>query len=414
MNQKNLLTLGLIYRLRVLGMNKDYINYMAENNRGFNVLNSTVHIIINKTYVERLVESAYISEEDYSITETGRAALLLLNYITPMKANNFGNFFSLIEYIVSSQKIDKSNIVSVNVENNVLYGIKHEFFVDEKCLSSMTKGMFSTDSAYNTAVLNSINTLDKARAVGYASNITISNTKSLEFEICQELFNTFNDDSLNIVGGLVSIKTYRGETVFINSLIYKLISKNYSHLVPYVSGVDTSRVVFKDEQTGIIVGMIKCKKFSCQKEFIGTHDLNILKDKVYKNFSSKLTDGLNIAENLPVIVGSGFIEKAELNVEDFNKLLSVSFKDLRNTLRIVNKDNYFSDLDEGAVVSKIINERKGEYETFVSGIKEEMSKKLKALELINEYYIETQNAEKVQYYTDLIEDFSNKINNFHI
>ena len=410
-----LLTLGLIYRLRVLGWNKDYIDYIASNNRGFNILNSNSHVIINKIYIQYLIESGYIDGSDYSITDNGRTALLLLNYITPMKANNISNFFTPIEYIVSSQKTDKKNIISINIDNTVLYGIRDEFFVDEKCLSSMSKGMFGSDSSYNSAVLNSVNRLDKGRMMGYSSNITVSNTKSLEFEICQQLFNTFNDDFLNIIGGLIAIRPYKStETVFVNSLVYKLISRVHRHLIPYISSSDSSYVVFKDENTGNIAGVIKSKNFSCQKEIIGTYDLNILKEKLSKNYLGKLTDGLNVAENIPSIVGVGFIEKAELSSEDFKKLLSVPFKDLKNILRTINKDSYFNDLDESSVITKIINERKSDYETFTKSIKEEMSKKLKALELINEYYVETQNNEKVQYYLDLIDDFTNKINNFQI
>ncbi len=279
----------------------------------------------------------------------------------------------------------------------------------------MARGMFNSDSAYNSAVLNSINKLDKGRAVGYSSNITVSNTKSLEFEICQQLFNTFNDDSLNIVGGLIAVKPYKSsEPVFVNSLIYKLISRVHHHIIPYLSADDSTYVVFKEENTENVVGIIKTKNFSCQKEFIGTYDLNILKVKLNKNYSSKLHDGLNIAENSPSIVGAGFIEKAELTSEDFKKLLSIPFKDLRNILRTINKDNYFNELDETSVIGKLIMERQSDYEAFVSSIKEEMGKKLQALELINEYYIEIQNAEKVQYYSDLIDDFTKKINSFHI
>lgn len=410
-----LLTLGLIYRLKNLGWNKDYINYLSENNRGFNVLNSSSHIIINKIYINYLVDSGYINSEDYSITEIGRSALLLLNYVTPMKSSNMGNFFTPIEYIVSSQKIDKNNILYVNADNNALYGIRDEFFVDEKCLSGMAKGMFGSDSNYNSAILNSINSLNVGRSIGYSSNVTVSNTKSLEFEICQQLFNTFNDDSLNIVGGLIAIKTYKSnDIVFVNSLVYKLINRVYHHIMPYVSSSDGSYVVFKEEKTNRIVGIIKSKNFSCQKEFIGTYDLNVLKEKIYKTYSMKLSDGLNVAENLPSIVGVGFIEKAELSKEDFNKLLAVPFKDLKNILRTINKDNYFNDLDESSVISKLINERKGDYDSFVNSVKEEMGKKLKALEVINEHYIEQNNAEKVQYYSELIDDFTNKINNFQI
>lgn len=78
----------------------------------------------------------------------------------------------------------------------------------------MATGMFPNDSNYAVSISNSVNILRNAKAIGYTSNVTISNTKSLEFEICQNLFNTFNDESLNIFGGLIAIKHITQKNLF--------------------------------------------------------------------------------------------------------------------------------------------------------------------------------------------------------
>lgn len=96
------------------------------------------------------------------------------------------------------------------------------------------------------------------------------------------------------------------------------------------------------------------------------------------------------------------------------KLLSVPFKELRSALGIINKDNYFSELDVNEVIAKVISERKSDYDKFESDVKEQMGKKLKALEVINEYYVSTGNEEKKTYYFDIIESFKEKINNFRL
>ncbi|MBK7362956.1 MAG: hypothetical protein IPJ01_11730 [Micavibrio sp.] len=408
-----LLTLGLIYRLKILGWDKSYIDYIAVNNRGFNILNSNTHIKLNKGYVDNILNLGYIDNE-YSITESGRSALLLLNHITPIGTNNYSNFYATVSNIVSSQKIPKDKLVSIGINNNTLFGIRDEFYVGEKALSGMATGMFPNDSNYAVSISNSVNILRNAKAIGYTSNVTISNTKSLEFEICQNLFNTFNDESLNIFGGLIAIKTYNSkEFVYVNSLIYKLITTSYSDVTVYVSGSNSDYVLFKDG-SGETVAIIKSKNFSCQKEFIGTQDLALLLNKITKDYNVSLFRGLNISENQPNIIGVGFIEKAELSPEDYKKLLSVPFKELRSALGIINKDNYFSELDVNEVIAKVISERKLDYDKFESDVKEQMGKKLKALEVINEYYVSTGNEEKKTYYFDIIESFKEKINNFRL
>ena len=70
--------------------------------------------------------------------------------------------------------------------------------------------------------------------------------------------------------------------------------------------------------------------------------------------------------------------------------------------------------DENEIIAKTIKQRKGDYHIFESGVKEEMGKKLKALMVIQQYYITTGNAEKETYYFDLVERFKEKINNFKI
>jgi len=351
---------------------------------------------------------------DYSITESGRSALLLINHITPMKSNNYGNFYVTVSNIVSSKQLTQDKLVSIGIDNTSLFGIRDEFFVGEKALMGMSTGMFMSDINYNSGVLNSINLLKEAKAIGYLSNVTISNTESLEFEICQQLFNTFDDDSLNIIGGLVAIKTYNSkEAIYVNSLIYKLINKTYGNVTPYVSSSDSSYIVFKDD-SGNTVGVIKSKKYICQKEFIGTQDLQLLISKINKNYNSNVVQGLNISENQPNVIGIGFIEKSELTSEDFQKIMSVPFKELRSILGNLNRDNYFNELDLNEAIARVIVARKGDYDKFESDVKEEMGKKLKALEVINEYYTGVGNEEKKTYYFDLIEAFKNKIDNFRL
>jgi len=363
--------------------------------------------------IESILGLGYIDDE-YSITDSGRAALLLINHITPMKSNNYGNFYVTVSNIVSSKQLTQDKLVSLGIDNTSLFGIRDEFFVGEKALLGMSTGMFVSDINYNSSVLNSISLLKEAKAIGYLSNVTISNTESLEFEICQQLFNTFDDDSLNIIGGLIAIKTYNSkEAIYVNSLIYKLINKTYGNITPHVSGSDSSYIVFKDD-SGNTVGIIKSKKYICQKEFIGTQDLQLLLSKINKNYNSNVVQGLNISENQPNVIGIGFIEKAELTSEDFQKIMLVPFKELRSILGNLNRDNYFSELDVNEAIAKVITARKDDYDKFESDIKEQMGKKLKALEVINEYYTSTGNEEKKTYYFDLIEVFKQKIDNFRL
>ena len=408
-----LLTLGLIYRLKQLNWDKDYIDFISKKGRGFNILNSKTHIILDNSIINSLLDMNYI-DSDYSLTESGRSALLLMNYITPINANNYGNYFVSISNIVSKQNISKDNLLYISTGKSSLFGIRDEFFVDEKSLMGQSKGLFTNDSGYSLSVGNSLTKLNKAKVVGYTSNVTISNTQSLEFEICQNLFNTFNDDFYNVSGGLVGIMMYDSkEIIYINSLIYRLIKRNHNNITPYISETNKSYVVFKDFSDNI-VAIIKSKDFTCQKDFIGTKDISLLYNKINKTYSLQFAQGLDLSSNSPSIVGEGFIEKSELSADDFNKLITVGFKELKSTLRLLNKDEYYNELDENDIIAKIIAKRKDEYDVYLTGIKDEMGKKLMALEIISEYYNKIGNEDKKTYYYQLIEDYKEKINNFRM
>jgi hypothetical protein len=406
-----LITLGVLYRLKNLGWDKSYIDFIASKNRAFNVLNSDINITLNSLYIDDLLNLEFI-DESYSITDLGRSALLLLSYATPINSNNYGNFYVTISELISSQKIKKEDLVYVSADNTSFYGIKNEFFVDEKCLFGMPTGLFTLNSDYAITVKNSFDNLVLSRAVGYSTNIKISNADTLELEICNELYNTFNNDTLNVLGGLVSIQPYNSkEVVYVNSLTYSLIKVSHKNIYPYISKDDSSYVFFKNDLDKI-VGFIKTKKFSCYKEDIGTQDLSVLFNKINKNYSGKLIKGLDIGENKPVIIGVGFVEKAELSVEDYNKLLTVSFVELKSTLNSLNKDVYFSDLDEKSVIEKILKQRNKEYQKYLDSVKSEMNDKLLALELLKEYFISVGNGDKTIYYLGLIESYKEKITNF--
>lgn len=406
-----LLTLGLIYKFKNLGWDKNYINFIASNNRAFNVLNSKVNISLSRIYIEYLSENKYIDGEDYSLTEMGRTALSLLNYIVPMESFNYSNFFVSISNMISSQTILKENMLSISTGNSSLFGIRDEFFVDETALMGMATGMFSNDANYSLSIANSVSNLKKAKAVGYTSNISFTNT--LDFEICQELFNTFNNDMYNVIGGLVAIKTYNSiDTYFVNSLIYRLLSRN-GKITPYISESNKSFVIFKNA-SGNIIGIVKTKDFSCHKDYIGTQDISLLINKIIKTYSVKLNHGINYVDETPTVLGEGYVEKAEISIEDFNKMILVPFKELRSTLNLLNKDNYFSELNETEVLNKIIDQRKSDYHSFVEGVKDDMSKKLKAVEIIYSYFVSVGNEDKKSYYADLIQNYNNKIDNFRI
>lgn len=406
-----LLTLGLIYKFKNLGWDKNYINFIASNNRAFNVLNSKVNISLSRIYIEYLSENKYIDGEDYSLTEMGRTALSLLNYIVPMESFNYSNFFVSISNMISSQTILKENMLSISTGNSSLFGIRDEFFVDETALMGMATGMFSNDANYSLSIANSVSNLKKAKAVGYTSNISFTNT--LDFEICQELFNTFNNDMYNVIGGLVAIKTYNSiDTYFVNSLIYRLLSRN-GKITPYISESNKSFVIFKNA-SGNIIGIVKTKDFSCHKDYIGTQDISLLINKIIKTYSVKLNHGINYVDETPTVLGEGYVEKAEISIEDFNKMILVPFKELRSTLNLLNKDNYFSELNETEVLNKIIDQRKSDYHSFVEGVKDDMRKKLKAVEIIYSYFVSVGNEDKKSYYADLIQNYNNKIDNFRI
>ncbi len=406
-----LLTLGLIYKFKNLGWDKNYINFIASNNRAFNILNSKVNISLSRIYIEYLSENKYIDDEDYSLTEMGRTALSLLNYIVPMESFNYSNFFVSISNMISSQTILKENMLSISTGNSSLFGIRDEFFVDETALMGMATGMFSNDANYSLSIANSVSNLKKAKAVGYTSNISFTNT--LDFEICQELFNTFNNDMYNVIGGLVAIKTYNSiDTYFVNSLIYRLLSRN-GKITPYISESNKSFVIFKNA-SGNIIGIVKTKDFSCHKDYIGTQDISLLINKISKTYSVKLNHGINYVDETPTVLGEGYVEKAEISIEDFNKMILVPFKELRSTLNLLNKDNYFSELNETEVLNKIIDQRKSDYHSFVEGVKDDMRKKLKAVEIIYNYFVSVGNEDKKSYYADLIQNYNNKIDNFRI
>jgi hypothetical protein len=313
--------------------------------------------------------------------------------------------------MISSQTILKENMLSISTGNSSLFGIRDEFFVDETALMGMATGMFSNDANYSLSIANSVSNLKKAKAVGYTSNISFTNT--LDFEICQELFNTFNNDMYNVIGGLVAIKTYNSiDTYFVNSLIYRLLSRN-GKITPYISESNKSFVIFKNA-SGNIIGIVKTKDFSCHKDYIGTQDISLLINKISKTYSVKLNHGINYVDETPTVLGEGYVEKAEISIEDFNKMILVPFKELRSTLNLLNKDNYFSELNETEVLNKIIDQRKSDYHSFVEGVKDDMRKKLKAVEIIYNYFVSVGNEDKKSYYADLIQNYNNKIDNFRI
>jgi len=75
-----LLTLGLIYRLKQLGLDRSYITYIATNNRGFNILNSNTHIKLNQSLIESILGLGYI-DDDYSTLDFAEVqhVVVLLN-----------------------------------------------------------------------------------------------------------------------------------------------------------------------------------------------------------------------------------------------------------------------------------------------------------------------------------------------
>jgi len=407
-----LMTLGLLYRLKNLGWDKQYIDFIASKNRGFNVLNSNINISLNNVYVNELLNIGYV-DEDYSITESGRSALLLLNYATPINTNNNGNFYVTISELVSSQKLKKADLVYVSAKNTSFFGIKNEFFVDQKCLFGMNEKQFTLDTDYAIAASNSFDDdLVAARAIGYSSNIKISNNETLEFEICNQLYNTLNDDTINVLGGLVSIQPYNSnEVIYINSLFYSLIKVCHNNIYPFVSKTNSSYVFFKNNDDKI-VGFIKTKKFICDRENIGTQDLSILFNKINQNYSGKLLKGLNITEHKPLVVGVGFVEKAELTMEDYNTLLNVPFSELNSVLNTLNKDVYFSELNVKDIIEKIISQKAEDYTKYQESVKAEMNNKLLALELLQDYYTSVGEDNKINYYFGVIESYKEKITNF--
>ena len=407
-----LMTLGLLYRLNNLGWDKNYIDFIASKNRGFNVLNSNINISINNVYINELLNLGYV-DENYSITESGRSYLLLLNYASPINTNNNGNFYVTISELVSSQKLKKADLVYVSAKNTSFFGIKNEFFVDQKCLFGMNEKQFTLDTDYAIGAANSFDDdLIAARAIGYSPNIKISNNETLEFEICNQLYNTFNDDTLNVLGGLVSIHPYNSnEVIYVNSLFYSLIRVSHNSIHPFVSKTNSSYVFFKNNDDKI-VGFIKTKKFICDKENIGTQDLSILFNKINQNYGVKLLRGLNITENRPLVVGVGFIEKAELTIEDYNTLLNVPFSELNSILNTLNKDVYFSELNVKDIIEKIISQKSEDYTKYQESVKAEMNNKLLALELLQDYYTSVGEDNKINYYFGVIESYKEKITNF--
>ena len=252
-----IITLALIYRLRILGWDKQYINYVSENNKGFNILSAATNVNISKMNIEYLLKNNYINE-DYNLTESGRIVLLLINHVSPVQANNLGNFYVPLSYYYNISSIDKNNFVNIKIDNQILYGIKDEFFVCKDALVTLSDKVFADDSDYNTFILNSTNNLHRGREIGYTPNINISDSESLDFEICQPLFNTFNNDVLDTLGGLIMIKPYNSkEPIYVNSLIFRLLKKTHYNISPFISGVNDEYVLFKDNVTNEIVGLIK-------------------------------------------------------------------------------------------------------------------------------------------------------------
>jgi len=281
----------------------------------------------------------------------------------------------------------------------------------------MATGLFTLDANYALTITNSIGSVIPSMAIGYSPNIKISNTETLDFEINQQLFNTFNDDQLNVAGGLVSIQPYDSDNiVYVNSLIFKLIKISHKNIYPFISKTDRSYVAFKDDSNNI-VGLIKTSFHSAlitHKEQIGTQDISLLFNKINKNYSGKLLKGLSITDNSPVIVGVGFVEKSELSSEDFNKISSVPFNELKSTLRTLNKDNYFSDLDENGIIKKVISQRSDDYDKYKDLVQSEMNKKLSALQILQDHFTLLGNDIKQTYYLGIIESYKEKISNFRI
>lgn len=409
-----ILTLALVYRLRSYGWDKNYIFYASDGGKAFNVLSSTANIKISKLNIQKLVDSKHL-DDNLDLTEKGRSVLLLMNYFSPMQTNNLGNYYAPLNYYTGIKEIPTDNFVSVNYENKLFFGIKDEFFVSEKCLSGMAKSYFRDDTQYNGFLNNMLNDFKRGREVGYAPNIQLSKNNTIDFEICQSLFNTFANDTLDTLGGLIMIKGYESaEPMFVNSLVFRLIKNNHYNISPFVSTVNKDYVVFKDNETNETVGIIKTKNFACQKGIISTQDRMALVKKLSNYYNDKVFSGLEISSNYPLILGQGFIEKAQLSVDDFNKLLSVPFAELKTILRGINRDTYYNDLNEMEVVHRIIQERKSDYDEFVNSVKQSMNDKLSTLEIIYNHFVEIGNADKQSYYQNVIADYKNKIDNFVI
>ena len=339
------------------------------------------------------------------------ALFSLINYFVQTLSNNLGNMFASMNYYLNNKEIKREDFISVNHDSTNLYGIKEDFFVCEKCLGGLSKSSFHSNTQYNGFLSNLINSLERGREIGYAPNLQINS--NLDFEVCQKLFNTFNDDILDAIGGLVMIKTYMSdEPIFINSLIYRLVKNKYFNITPFISKSNKDYIVLKDNESGEIVAVIKTKTFSCQKEAIGTQDKLLLMKKLINNHNSKIYGGLDVNESYPSILGFGFIEKAQLTIEDYNNIKNTPFNNLRSTIRQINKDLYFNDLNESDIIQKIISQRKSEYEDFVNNIKDIMNEKLKAIEIILNHFIDIGNQEKQEYYNIVIDDYKNKINKF--
>lgn len=407
-------TLALLYRLKALGWDKNYIMFASDSGKAFNVLGSSANIKINKVKIQSLIDTKFV-DDNLDLTESGRTAMSLLNYFSPMSSNNLGNYYASMSYYASISGIDKNNFVSVTTENSVLFGIKDEFYVCEDCLGNFPKTAFTDDSQFKNSFLNSINSMERAREIGYAPNLQLDSSETIDINICQPLFNTFRSEELETIGGLIMIKTYNSkEPIFVNSLIFKLIKRSFYNISPFVSNVNNDYIIFKNNENDKIVGIIKTKNFSCQKEIMGTQDRLALLKKATNYFNDKLYKGLELNENRPVILGVGYIEKAQLSIEDFNSLLKVSFRELKTIVRDINKSSYYNELNEMEIIQRIIEERKSEYADFVNSVKEAMGERLKGLEIIYNYFVELGNQEKQSYYSDVIASYKSKIDSFVI
>jgi hypothetical protein len=356
--------------------------------------------------LENLLTLGFI-DSNYGITETGRAVMATLNYALPVSANNFSNYYATLSYIILTNPDAKDKLVKLASADYSLYGIKDEFYVDEKCLLGYSKKIFAEDEANAASVINAVDKTEAAKAVGFVTNLYLDEDAG-DLNLGYELFN----ELLNAAGGFIIIKPYQsGSVKIINSLIYRLVEKAHGNISAHVSTIDDDFVVLKNKDLKV-VATLKAKSYLLKKEFMGVQDLQLLHSKV--SSLEGFVNGLSVADNIPVIFGEGYVEIAEISKADFEKLLDTQFTDLRGVLAKMNTTDYFSELDVEDILDTIISKRSKEYDEFKKAMQSAISKKVSALEILLQHFTIAGNEEKKIYYADLVADWSAKSTNYKL